>query len=156
MNTYIIQVNPRFYKLEVISYCLNRSLLLIFSLLTILPAGFFVTGFSLKKAFVKRAASYLLNAGWNSYAQIRNIITVSRNAPSAIGKVFEFFFDRDSDSDDSDDAKSKLVGFVAVLVLILAILGGYFTASAIMKKADREYDGFDAACQNEPMFSNNM
>ncbi|MCQ2418989.1 MAG: hypothetical protein MJ085_04300 [Clostridia bacterium] len=133
---------------------LNHSLLIIFSLFTILPTGFFVTGFTTKGAFVKRTTSYFLNAGWDSFAQIHNTVTISRNAPSAIGKVFGFFFGKDRDSDDSDDVKSKIVGFVAVLILILALLGGYFTASAIMKKADRECDGFKDVQQNDPKFGN--
>lgn len=132
---------------------LNHSLMIIFALLTIIPAGFFVTGFTIKGAFMKRTASYFLNAGWDSYAQIRNTVTISRNAPSAFGKILGFFFDKDRDSDD-DDVKSKLIGFIAFVILILAILGGYFTASAIMKKADREVDGFAEVKPNDPMFSN--
>ena len=42
----------------------------------------------------------------------------------------------------SNDPISALFS-VAILVVILAILGGYFTASYFMKKADREYDMFE-------------
>ena len=37
---------------------------------------------------------------------------------------------------------NTIVILFAIFIVIVAILGGYFTASAIMKKADREYDMF--------------
>lgn len=131
---------------------LNHAILYILMAFTLLPTGFFVTGFSLKRAFTQRSASYFVNAGWNTFAQVRNTVNVSRNAPSAFGKICGFFFGKDRD--DDDDLKSKLIGFVAVLVLILAILGGYFTASAILKKADREVDGFKDIEQDNSKFGN--
>ena len=127
---------------------LNSDILYILSVFTVIPAGFFVTGCSLKNAFEKRTVSYSLNAGWNSYAQIRNTIDAARNAPSAIGRVIGFFFKKD---DDSNDLKSKLIGFVAIAVLVVAVLGGYCTASAILKRADRKYDAFASAQPNIAM-----
>ncbi len=34
---------------------------------------------------------------------------------------------------------------LALLLVVLAILGGYFTANAIMKHADAQYDAFEEA-----------
>ena len=80
-----------------------------------------------------------LVGGWNSYAQIRNTVTVAREMPSAIGRLAEAFFGGKGKKKKSNGAMLMIV----VFIVILASLAGYFTASAIMKKADREYDAFE-------------
>lgn len=78
-----------------------------------------------------------LTAGWNTYAQVHNTISVSRNAPSALSRVANALFGGKGKKKDN-----SVIVLFAIFVLILVIFGGYFTASAIMKKADREYDMF--------------
>ncbi len=40
-----------------------------------------------------------------------------------------------------------LIVYLAIIVVVAALLGGYFTADAIMKRADAEYDAFAYAEQ---------
>ena len=88
-----------------------------------------------------------LTAGWNTYAQIHNTISVARNAPSALGRVVEALFGGKGKKKDN-----TVIVLCAIFVLILAIFGGYFTASAIMKKADREYDMFADLKKRNPNY----
>ena len=79
-------------------------------------------------------------AAWNTFANVRNVINASRNMPSAISRL--------TGSLKKSDGKSGLV-ILAIIAVLCAILGGYFTASAIVKKADRKYDLF-ADVQGQP------
>lgn len=56
--------------------------------------------------------------------------------PSALSRITKALFGR----------KGKMKGnaavaMLAILIIILAVCGGWMTASVIMKKVDREYDG---------------
>lgn len=115
---------------------LSSDLIYLFCVATMIPTGFYIWIRSLKDFWEKKTLANGLTAGWNSYAQIHNTISAARNAPSALGRVTKALFGGKSKKD-----KTIIVLF-AIFVLILAICGGYFTASAIMKKADREYDMF--------------
>lgn len=116
---------------------LSSDLIYLFCVATIIPSGFYIWLRSLKNFWEKKTLSNGLTAGWNSYAQIHNTVSTARNAPSAIGRVVETIFGGKSKKKDK-----TLIVLVAIFIIILAIFGGYFTASAIMKKADREYDMF--------------
>ena len=116
---------------------LASDLIYLFCVLTIIPTGFYIWIRSLKNFWEKKTLANGLTAGWNSYAQIHNTISVARNAPSALGRVVEALFGGKGKKKDN-----TVIVLCAIFVLILAIFGGYFTASAIMKKADREYDMF--------------
>ena len=72
-----------------------------------------------------------LVGGWNTYAQISNTITVARELPSAFGRIL--------DSTKKVDKDGALL-VIAALIVAVAALGGYFTASAIRAKADKSYD----------------
>ena len=91
----------------------------------------------MKNFWKNRNLSNRLNAGWNTYAQIHNTVSAAWNAPSALGRVAEALF-----GGKGKKKSDTLVVMCAIFLIILAIFGGYFTASAIMKKADREYDMF--------------
>lgn len=117
---------------------LASDLIYLFTVLTIVPTGFYIWLKSLKGFFEEKTLSSGLTAGWNTYAQIHNTISVARNAPSAFGRVFKALF-----GGKGKKKSETIVVLCAIFVLILAIFGGYFTASAIMKKADREYDMFE-------------
>ena len=107
---------------------LSADLIYLFTVVTIVPTGFYIWIRSLKTAWT---------GGWNTYAQLHNTISVARNAPSALGRVAKALFGGKGKKKDN-----TIVILVAIFILIVAIFGGYFTASAIMKKADREYDMF--------------
>lgn len=116
---------------------LALDLIYLFSIATIIPTGFYIWLRSLKNFWERRTLSSGLTAGWNSYAQIHNTLSAARNAPSAFGRVVKALFGGKGKKKDN-----TTIVLCAILVLILAIFGGFFTASAIMKKADREYDMF--------------
>lgn len=116
---------------------LASDLIYLFCVITMIPTGFYIWIRSLKNFWEKKTLANGLTAGWNSYAQIHNTISVARNAPSALGRVVETLFGGKGKKKDN-----TVIVLCAIFVLILAIFGGYFTASAIMKKADREYDMF--------------
>ncbi len=116
---------------------LASDLIYLFCVITMIPTGFYIWIRSLKNFWEKKTLANGLTAGWNSYAQIHNTISVARNAPSALGRVVEALFGGKGKKKDN-----TVIVLCAIFVLILAIFGGYFTASAIMKKADREYDMF--------------
>lgn len=116
---------------------LASDLIYLFSIATIIPTGFYIWLRSMKNFWEKKNLSNGLTAGWNTYAQIHNTVSAARNAPSALGRVAEALF-----GGKGKKKSDTLVVMCAIFLLILAIFGGYFTASAIMKKADREYDMF--------------
>lgn len=124
---------------------LSSDLVYLFCVVTMIPTGFYIWIRSLKDAWEKRTLSNILTAGWNSYAQVHNTISAARNVPSALGRVVEALWD-----DDDDDKGNRIIVLCAVVLLLVAIFGGYFTASAIMKKADREYDMFEDLKRRNP------
>ena len=116
---------------------LASDLIYLFCVITMVPTGFYIWIRSLKDFWEKKTLANGLTAGWNTYAQIHNTVSVARNAPSALGRVVKALFGGKGKKKDN-----AVIALCAIFVLILAIFGGYFTASAIMKKADREYDMF--------------
>ncbi len=124
---------------------LSSDLIYLFCVVTIVPTGFYIWIRSLKNFWEEKTLANGLTAGWNSFAQIHNTVSVARNAPSALGRVAEALFGGKGKKKDN-----TLLVLLAIFVLILAIFGGYFTASSIMKKADREYDMFSDLKRKHP------
>lgn len=122
---------------------LAADLIYLFTVITIVPTGFWIWFNSMKNFWENKTLSNGLTAGYNTYAQLHNTISAARNAPSALKRVTNTLFD------DDDDSEGK-IAILAILIVVLAILSGYFTASAIMKKADREYDLFDKLHSSHP------
>lgn len=116
---------------------LSNDLLYILIAMAIIPTGFFIWFQSLATFWKKKNISNGLTAGWNTYAQIKNVVNASREMPSAISRVTSALF-----GGKGKKKSDTIVIMVAIFVLILAICSGYFTASSIMKKADRKYDAF--------------
>ena len=100
--------------------------------LVILIKGYIIT-------WENRTASNIIVSGWNTYAMAHNTISAFREVPSALGKVVEAFF-----GGKRKKGKETLV-LLAVFLVILALLGGYFTASTILKNADKEFDAYEHA-----------
>lgn len=120
----------------------------IFCVATIIPTGFYIWIRSLQNFWEQRTLSSGLTATWNTYAQFHNTISAARNAPSALGRIVEALF-----GEKSKKKGNTVIVLFAILLLILAIFGGYFTASAIMKKADRKYDMFADLQNRYPEYS---
>jgi hypothetical protein len=117
---------------------LSSDLLFLLIGTAIIPIGILVW-FETAVAFWKRkSVSNGITLGWNTYANVKNIVTYSREAPSAIGRCFEILFGGKGKKKDN-----TIIVLLAIFIIILALLGGYFTASAILKKADRKYDAFE-------------
>ena len=145
---YIMQATGKF-DAEVIAdfESLAGDILYLLVAVPIVLSGIRIWLASLKAAFEKKTFSYIATAGWNSYAQIHNTISLAKNAPSAFGRIVEAF-SGGKKSRRSSKKGSEYIILLAVLVVILAIVGGYLTADAIMRKADQEYDGFEVAYRN--------
>jgi len=118
---------------------LTSDLLFLLVGTAIVPLGIFIW-FQSAVTFWKRKS--LTNGavfGWNTFAQVRNTITYARNAPSAVGRIAETLFG----GKGKKKKGNEVLILVAIFIIILAILGGYFTSSAILKKADREFDALE-------------
>lgn len=126
---------------------LSLDLVYIFCVVTIIPTGFYIWIQSLKDFWERKTLSSGLTAAWNSYAQIHNTVSAARNAPSALGRISKALF-----GGKSKKKGNTVIILCAIFLLILAIFGGYFTASAIMKKADREYDMFANIQRKNPEY----
>lgn len=126
---------------------LASDLIYLFCVITIVPTGFYIWIRSLKNFWEKKTLANGLTAGWNTYAQIHNTMSVARNAPSALDRVVKALF-----GGKGKKKADAVIALCAIFVLILAIFGGYFTASAIMKKADREYDMFADLKKRNPNY----
>ena len=126
---------------------LSSDLIYIFCVATMIPTGFYIWIRSLKNFWEQKTLSSGLTAGWNSFAQIHNTVSAARNAPSALGRIAKALFGGKGKKKDN-----TIIVLCAIFVLILAIFGGYFTASAIMKKADREYDMFADLQKRKPEY----
>lgn len=124
---------------------LASDLIYLFCVLTIIPTGFYIWIRSLKNFWENKTLSNGLTAGWNTYAQLHNTISAARNAPSAFGRVTKTLFGGKSKKKDN-----TMIILLAIFLVIIAIFGGYFTASTIMKKSDREYDMFDNLQRRNP------
>ena len=106
----------------------------------VILSGFRLWAHSLKRAWEERSFAYMAEAVWNTFAQIHNVVNYARNAPSAAGRILGAIFGGKKKS--KSDKDSGIIALLAIVIVVLALLGGYFTADAIMKRADAEYDGF--------------
>lgn len=97
----------------------------------IIPSGIIITINSMINFWKKKSLKNGGIAGWNTFASVRNVVSASRNIPSAISRL--------SGTMKNSKGNGAII-VVAVIVVLCAILGGYFTASAIMKRADKKYD----------------
>ena len=124
---------------ELIAYFVDLAANLTYLVIVfpILSTGLFIWFRGMQITWENRTVGNMIATGWNTYAQIHNTINAMRNVPSAFGKVAEALL-----GGKKKEKGEEVMIFLAILLVILAVLGGYFTASAIMKKADREYDAY--------------
>ncbi len=115
----------------------------------IIGSGFRIWFTSLRNAWEQRSLRTIATAGWNSYAQIHNTISFARNAPSACKTIGSFFGGSKKRRSSKNDGA---IIMLAILVVVLALLGGYFTANAIMRKADAEFDGCEDFLSRHPEY----
>ncbi len=115
---------------------LTSDMLYVLIITFIIPSGFIIWFNSAVNFWRRKTLANGLVFAWNTYAQLRNTINAARHLPSAIGRIAKALF-----GGRGRKKGNAAVILLAVFILILAACGGWFTASAIMKKADREYDG---------------
>ena len=137
-------IGPHIEKFQNIDFnqlaLLSSDLLFVGIGFAIIPTGFLIWINSLRAFWKNKTLKNGVVGGWNSYAQLRNTITVAREMPSAVGRLTEAFFGGGKGKKKKSDG---VILLMVVFIVIMATLAGYFTASAIMKKADREYDAFE-------------
>lgn len=104
--------------------------------LAIIPTGIIIWINSLIAFWKHKSLKTGGIAAWNTYANARNIISAARNVPSAFSRIV-------GSVKGSKARGNGAIVLLAIVIVLLAILGGYFTASAIMKRADKKYDLFE-------------
>ena len=107
----------------------------------IIPSGFIIWYQSVVYFLRKKTLRNGLTAGWNTYAQIKNTINAARNMPNALSRIARVLL-----GGKGGKKGNGIMILFALFIIAVAILGGWLTASAIMKKADREYDGLAKLC----------
>ena len=119
----------------------------------IVGSGFLIWFRSLKNAWEQHNIRSIAVAGYNSFAQIHNTISLARNAPSAIKSIGNVLGGGKSKkrSRSKNDGQAILILLVVIVVLI-AILGGFFTANYLVHKADEEFDGCQDFLNNHPEY----
>lgn len=113
----------------------TSDLLYILVIFAVLPSGIVIWLHSLVVAWKRRTLSDGLIAGYNTFAMVRNVVGASRELPGAFNRLTKACFG----SKGKKDA-NVMLAMVGVFIVALAVFGGWMTASAIMKRADREYD----------------
>lgn len=116
---------------------LSADLIYLFCVATIIPTGFYIWIRSLKTFFEEKTLSAGLTAGWNTFAQVHNVVNAAREVPNSLSRIADALLGKGKKKNDK-----TIIVVLAILIVAVAIFGGYFTASYIMKKADREYDMF--------------
>jgi hypothetical protein len=123
---------------------LANDMLFILIALFILPLGYYAWFTSFVAFWRRRGLANGLSLGWNTYANLRNTITIARHAPSAVRRISDALFR------GRRQGKGAIVA-VALFVIIMAIIGGWLTASAIMRRADESCDFFEGMhCHDDP------
>lgn len=137
---YIVPLIPQLQDIDLtLLMQLTSDLLYVLIAGTVIPTGFVIWFQSLATFWKRKTLGNFATAGYNTYAQIRNTISAYREMPSAIERIAESLFGGSRKSKKKSDSTLILV---AIFVIILALLSGYFTASSIMKKADRKHELF--------------
>jgi len=107
--------------------------------LTILPVlgtGLVIWANSLVNAWKERTLAHLGAAAWNTYAQLHNTYSAVRDLPGVIDDLFKGFSGKNSEGGDWGSSDSDSGGkwlFLAVLIVLFALLAGVLTTVAIIK-----------------------
>jgi len=116
----------------------TSDLLYVMIVFVVIPTGIIIWLNSVITFWKNRTLVNAGVAGWNTFANIHNVIQASREVPNALGRIAKALFG----GKGKKDGNTVLI-LVAVFIVVCALLGGWMTASAIMKNADRKYNLFD-------------
>ncbi|MDR1042519.1 MAG: hypothetical protein LBL54_01275 [Clostridiales Family XIII bacterium] len=100
----------------------------------VIPTGIIITINSLVAFWRNKNLKTGAIGAWNTFATVSNVVNATRSMPSAFGRIIG--------SVKSNRNSGVIV--LAIVVVALCVLGGYFTASAIVKRADKKYDLFQS------------
>jgi hypothetical protein len=113
------------------------DLLYLLIIAAIIPTGMIIWLNSIVAFWKRKTFGNGAIAAYNTFANISNIVRATRGVPSAFGRLSENLFR------GNNKGKAILVKF-AIFIIILALIGGFLTASAIKKRADQNYDLIEA------------
>jgi hypothetical protein len=99
----------------------------------IIPTGIIITINSVVSFWRRKTLRGGLLAGWNTFATVSNVVSAARTMPSAFGRLLN----------TARNNRNGGIVLLAIIVVALCVLGGYFTTSAIVKRADKKYDLFN-------------
>lgn len=116
----------------------------------IVGSGFLIWFRSLRNAWEQHSLRTITVAGYNSFAQIHNTISLARNAPSAFKGIGSILGGKKR-SRSKNDSQLILILLVAIVVIV-AVLGGFFTANYLVHKSDEEYDACQDFINNHPEY----
>jgi len=111
-------------------------------ILAIIPTGIIIWINSLITFWKRKSLRNGGIAAWNTFAMVSNVVSASRNLPSAIGRIAGTM---------KNQRGNSAVILLAIIIVLCAILGGFFTASTIMHRADKKYDLFSAVNGGRPL-----
>lgn len=104
----------------------------LFIILPAIGSGFALWGHSLVIAYKRRNVGNIVVAGWNSYAQIHNVVSAARHVPDALESVLKGL----------GKGKSGRKVLAIILLVIIALGGGILITWAIAKWADENHQVF--------------
>jgi len=100
--------------------------------IAVIPTGIIITINSLIVFWKNKNLKTGAIGAWNTFATVSNVVNATRAMPSAFGRIL----------DTVRKNRDGGIIVIAIVVVALCVLGGYFTTSAIVKRADRKYDLF--------------
>jgi len=92
-------------------------------ILPILGSGLAITIHSWRALARRRSGTDMLITGWNTFAQINNMMSAARHLPGAFDRTGDFF------SGDNSNGKDKLV----LILVAVAVFGGILTTYGIVQ-----------------------
>lgn len=95
----------------------------------ILGSGLAIWAHSLRMAYRRRDFASIASAGWNTFAQVHNMLSAINNLGGAFGNIGEFFGKALS---GKGDARAKLV-ILAVILVIVSLVAGFMITFALVR-----------------------
>ena len=105
------------------------SLGYLFLIIPLIGSGFALWANSLVRAYKTRKFGDVGVAGWNTFAQVHNVYSAAKHAPGAFKSVMDVF-------GKSKDGRKLLA---IILLVIVALGGGFFITFAIARWADKKH-----------------
>lgn len=102
-------------------------------ILPIIGSGLGITVESWSHFYRKRSFANGAAAGWNTFAQVYNLVTAFDAVPESLSFVAHLFKTGDDDDDDTSSFMLRLM----ILIAVLALIGGVLTTAVIARLTAR-------------------